>query len=376
MQIGIFETVHFEGAYPVIKLFDNGTNKITIFTYENSFRQFEHLFKDSMTNYSWVVKESSESKLQFILRIYKHSRKTNFDILYLNTISDNHIVYAFMVLLLRKTRTVLTLHDINNHFSFKSGSGFRGWVRYMGKRSLLKIVNEFNVVASTMVEYLKRRLPRHKKVHNVPGSVYEENKRPLIAKEVVNSLRIVIPGTIDNRRRDYNVAFDLLSEIDQKNLPVSMVLLGGVSEYGKLILEKCRQYISKTSNLVFFQTDTVDQPIFDREMDDCHFIWIPSVVKTVLSDGIEEIYGLSISSGTLFDVIKHAKPFIVPRELAIPAQLESSCFKYDSRNEILPFLESFLIHPEQYSRWADNAIYNSGMYTIQNVRENNPSLFS
>src|SRR5688500_480776 len=114
MQIGIFETVHFEGAYPVIKLFDNGTNKITIFSYENSFRQFQHLFKDSMTNYSWVVKESSESRLHFILRVYKHSRKANFDILYFNTISDNHIVYAFMILLLRKTRIILTLHDINN----------------------------------------------------------------------------------------------------------------------------------------------------------------------------------------------------------------------------------------------------------------------
>ena len=376
MQIGIFETIHFEAAYPVIKLFDNGRNKITIFTYECSFRQFQHLFNDSMSNYRWIVKEPSESKLRFIRRIYTHSKETNFDILYLNTISDNHIVYALMILLLRKARVILTLHDINNHFSFKSGSGFRGLVRYVGKRVLLKIVNEFNVIASTMVQYLKDRLPQNKKVHNIPGNIYEEKKRPPAYKEVKNHLRIVIPGTIDSRRRNYDLIFDLLDEINQKNLPVSVVLLGGISEYGKAIFEKCRQYISRTSNLTFFQTDTVDQPIYERELDDSHFIWIPSIVDTILSDGIKETYGLSISSGTLFDAIKHAKPCIVPRQLSIPGELESSCLRYERKEEIMRFLEGFLIRPEKYSTWAENAIQNSEYYTIESIRKNNPSLFS
>ncbi|HKH62020.1 MAG TPA: hypothetical protein VKA49_14360 [Flavitalea sp.] len=376
MQIGIFETIHFEAAYPVIKLFDNGRNKITIFTYECSFRQFQHLFKDGMSNYNWIVKEPSESKLRFIRRMYTHSSKTNFDILYLNTISDNHIVYALMILLLRKARIILTLHDINNHFSFKSGSGFRGLVRYAGKRALLMIVNEFNVIASTMVQYLKDRLPQHKKIHNVPGNVYEENERPAAYREVKNYLRIAIPGTIDNRRRNYDLAFDVLDEINQKDLPISIVLLGGISEYGKVIFEKCRQYISKTSNLTFFQTDTVEQPIYDHELNDSHFIWIPSVVDAILSDGIRETYGLSISSGTLFDAIKHAKPFIVPQQLSIPAELESSCFRYELKEEIVPFLEAFLIRPEKYSALAENAIQNSKYYTIESIRKNNPALFS
>ena len=375
MQIAVFETVHFEGAYPVIKLFNNGKNQITIFTYENSYRQFQYLFKDSISNYTWVVKGSTESKIQFIRRMYNHSNNKKFDIIYLNTISDNHIFYALMILFLKKARVILTLHDINSHFSFRSGSGWRGWVRYIGKRALVKGVSEFNVVASTMVGYLKSRLPAHKKVHNLPGSIYEEDKRAT-SRQILDSIKTVIPGTIDNRRRDYYLAFDLLHEIDQKNLPISIVLLGGISEYGKDIFEKCRQYVSTTSNLTFFQTDTVDQPIFDREMDDCHFIWVPSVVNTVLSDGIQETYGLSKSSGTLFDVIKHAKPFIVPKELCVPTELESSCFKYESKDQIIPFLQSFLASPEKYAALAEKAIENSRFYTIENIRNNNSSLFS
>ena len=43
MHVGIFETDHFEAAYPVIRLFDNGENDITIFVYEKSYRQLQFL---------------------------------------------------------------------------------------------------------------------------------------------------------------------------------------------------------------------------------------------------------------------------------------------------------------------------------------------
>ncbi|MBC7826239.1 MAG: hypothetical protein H7122_00730 [Chitinophagaceae bacterium] len=375
MQIGIFETVHFEGAYPVIKLFDNGHNEITIFTYETSYQQFEHLFKDGMHKYNWIVKQESESKYEFIVRLYKISKKSKLDILYINTISDNHILYAITIALLRKAKIIVTLHDINSHFDFEPGLSIRKWIRYIGKRSLIKAVNDFNVVSSTMVTYLKNKLPSYKKVHCVPGSIFEQSKRPASLNNISGSIHIVIPGTIDQRRRNYELVFDLLDEINQKKIDISIVLLGGINEYGKDILDKCKQYISKTGVLKFFQTDIVDQPVFDNEMDEAHFILIPSVIDTVISDGIRETYGLSISSGTIFDVIKHAKPFIIPEQLAIPDNLESSCFKYSAQKDIIPFLESFLANPEKYSKWKRSALQNSQEYTIENIRKGNAGLF-
>ena len=156
---------------------------------------------------------------------------------------------------------------------------------------------------------------------------------------------------------------------------VTITFLGGISEYGTEILDKCKKYVSGTANLVFFQTDIVDQPIFDREMDEAHFVFIPSVIDTVVSDGIPERYGLSISSGTIFDVIKHAKPMIVPGALAIAEDLESSTFKYESFAEIIPFFESLLGSPGLYETFAQNALTNSRHYTIENIRKLNPGLF-
>lgn len=376
MQIGIFETEHFEGAYPVIKLFDNGQNQLTIFTYESSFRQFQYLFKDSLTNYTWVIKKSTESKYQFIYRIYKITKETRIDILYLNTISNNHIVYALMIAALRKVRIITTLHDINGYFTMKPAFSSRRWIRYLGKRCLIKLVKEFNVVSSTMVDYLRNKLPAYKKVHCIPGSVFEETSRPNTAKTISKPIKIVIPGTVDTRRRNYDFIFDVLDKVNQRNLEVHFILLGGAHQvWGKSVVDKCNQFLLKNSNLQYFESEVVDQPVFDRELDEAHFIFIPSVINTIISDGVREVYGLSISSGNIFDVIKHAKPFLIPVQLAIPRDLETSCFRYSSAEDLVTFLQSFLEHPGRYVGWKEKALQNSRSFTIEKIRNNNPSLF-
>ena len=128
MNIGIFETEHFEGAYPVIKLFDNGINAITIFTYEKPFRQFNFLFKENMNKYEWIVKKESESKNNFIYKIYREVKKRNIELLYLNTISNNFHSYVLMIKMLKRVRIIVTIHSINDYFEFSKAKTFRQMV--------------------------------------------------------------------------------------------------------------------------------------------------------------------------------------------------------------------------------------------------------
>jgi hypothetical protein len=46
MRVGIFETDHYEGAYPVIKLFDIPSNELVIFTNPATYQRFSDLFKE------------------------------------------------------------------------------------------------------------------------------------------------------------------------------------------------------------------------------------------------------------------------------------------------------------------------------------------
>ena len=74
MKVGIFETTHFEGAYPIIKLFDDGKTEITVFSYPQAYHQFKYLFGENLNNYHWIIKEK-ESKIRFIFRIYTETKK-------------------------------------------------------------------------------------------------------------------------------------------------------------------------------------------------------------------------------------------------------------------------------------------------------------
>jgi hypothetical protein len=376
MNIGIFETEHFEGAYPVIKLFDSGSNSITIFTYEKSYRQFNFLFDGNMKRYEWVVKDENESKNKFVYKMYKEIRKRNIELLYLNTVSNNFHSYALLIKMLKRIRIIVTIHNINEYFEFNKAETFRQKIRRSGKKLLIKEVKEFNVVSLTMVENLKRNLPGYKKVHCVPGAIFEKEKIKIADLAAGEKIKIVVAGTIDVRRRNYDQVFEFLDKCNILQLPGTITLLGGYyGEEGKKILEKCKEYSVDHDNLKFYDRDVVDQPEFDRVMNESHFVWIPSVIETILQDNVTEVYGVTISSGNLFDIIKHAKPFIVPVQLQFDDFLDSSSFTYQHTDDIIGYLQKFVIVPSLYDKLKQKALVNAEKYTIENVKARNKDLF-
>ena len=375
MRVGIFETGHFEGAYPVIKLFDNGTNEITIFCYQESFRQFQFLFSREMEKYVWIVRAEDESKRRFIQRMYEEIRSRNLQLVYLNTISDNFIFYYWMVRRLKGVRVVLTIHSINNFFWKLPSLTFRTLIRHIGKKRLIKSLTEFNVVALTLVAYLKSKLPLSATIYTVPGAIYEGRNLAVKADSSQEYLKIVVPGVIDERRRDYSVVQKLAGLIANANLPIRINLLGGVNpDFGKKIIEELKN--SSPGSIITYYTDpVVDQPEFDRQMDEADLVWLPTIIQTYILDKIYEEYGITQSTGTLFDVIKHAKPFLAPRTLRVDPFLEESCLRYDSADDIIEILRALLESPQVRNSLLEKARLASENYTLDAVRNRNRGLF-
>ena len=372
MNIGIFETEHFEGAYPVIKIFDTPQNKLILFTDKKTYQRFRDLLKSQTSRYQWVIQDLRSNRLVFFHRIYSAAKKYKLDILYLNTISNNHLLYGLLVRLLAPMRVVITVHDINCLFQSTFTTGVRESIQHIGKKILLSQVKEFNVVSDTMIPYLRKQNDEIK-IHNIPGAVFEYKIRK---NTIDRSIHLVVPGSIDAKRRDYDKIFTVLGEAEKMELPLEITLLGGAhKEYGAGIISKAKEFKGKYARLFYYNEQVIDQDEFDEKLDSAHFVFIPSVVHTRICDNIPEIYGITKSSGNIFDVIKHAKPFIVPVTLMTPDDLSDSCFTYGSINELTVFLKTLLTSPELYIVWNENAIKNSEKYTIENIRDKNPSLF-
>jgi glycosyltransferase involved in cell wall biosynthesis len=376
MKIAIFETEHFEVTHTLIRLFDQPGNQLTVFVYEKSYHQLQFLFKEDMSKYNWIIKTGNESRYRFMRRLYKTAKKEQYDLLYLNTIADNHILYGALVLLLKKIRIVMTIHDINGFFTYIPSLNIKRLLRYTGKRMLVKYVNEFNVIAASMAVLLKDKLPAGKKVHCLPGGVYNTTAGSATTLAAKSTIQIIVPGTVDYRRRDYGLLFQLLAITNRQSLPVTITLLGGFDEqYGREIHEQCRQYATQHNNLLFYDTAIVDQPEFDRVMTAAHLVWVPSMRDVVINDGVTETYGVSICSGNIFDIIRFAKPFIAPAGLITEQFIDPSCLRYTKVEDIVAHLQHLYNHPDTYHRLHDKAVAASLEYTVDKVRARNKDLF-
>lgn len=375
MKIGIFETEHYEAAYPVIKLFDTPHNELHIFTDRATHKRLCDLLGTSGKHYHWLLLRQGFSRLQFYRKLYRHARKIRPDILYINTISSNHLLFALVIRLLRTSRVIVTVHDINCLFHSAPSWNIRKMVHHIGKRLLIRWVQEFNVISDTMVSYLAQQTNGSKVIHNIPGAVFEGSEQPVVDQP--GYFHLVVPGSIDSKRRDYGQVFALLQEAERKQLPIHLTILGGYTDRaGKNIVAQARDFPSYYTHIRFYDTDIVDQDEFDRQLRQAHFVFSPSVINTVICPGIPEIYGRTKSSGNIFDIIKHAKPFIIPQELTIPANLSTSAITYNHVSDIIHFLGSLQQFPARYQELSQQALHNSRAYTIDKVRAANPTLFA
>ncbi len=365
MKITIFETEHFEGAFPVIKLFDTPGNEVSIITNPDTYRRFADLFGAEMSRFQWIIIKE-KGKLAFFYSLYKNIRRLDPDLLYLNTISNNHLLYAWVLKFAKPTQSLLTVHDINCLFESRPGNSFRSRIIHHGKKKLTGRVDRFNVVADTLVDYLSTKTD--KPISVIPGAVYEP-RGVTTAFPAEGVWKIVVPGSIDRKRRDYDQVFALADLLNSRNIKAEIVLLGGHhDDYGKEIIQRAAKFKKGSCRMKYYEESIVDQDEFDQQMDDCHFVFIPSVVHTTICGEISEVYGITKSSGNIFDVIKHAKPFIVPATLTISESLASSSIKYESLEEIVVLLEECAKHPENFKRICNEAEGNSQEFTVGKVR--------
>ena len=373
-RVAIIENYHFEVTYTLLMLFDHINADITIFLFPEAFKQLQLMLGENINRYKWIVKRQDEKNRDFVHRIFSNIGSDDFDMFYCSTIDDNHILYVYYLKRLSGEK-ILTIHNINNYFSFKLGFGIRRIVRYIGKKRLLRTVNLFTVLSENQANYLSQKLKSKKRINVVSGGAFDIKqyvKHEYCREDCI--IKIVVPGSIDNRRRNYSMVFKLLDEADKKKLPIHVTLLGGFkNSFSDEILQECIKWNEKHSNLTIYNQDEVEQSEFDKVMSDSHFVWMPLNQTSVLLDGIQEMYGVSTCSGNIGDVIRYAKPFFAPASLNIDKALGNGVVRYNSINEIIDFLHN--LTTEAYNSLQEKSFTASQYYTIERIVERNKDLF-
>lgn len=161
--------------------------------------------------------------------------------------------------------------------------------------------------------------------------------------------RIVIPGAVSQKRRDYKMVLSVLSKI---NFPLDIIFLGKAEGEE---LDWIKKFNNEFVNLIYF-TEKLNQNDFDFWMKSADVLWCPIQKETEFFSQTEH-YGLTKITGNIGDAIKFGKvvlatevfgyhPFVIIQNQDIIPQIEKvkknhfDFKKYYSKESIKIKLES------------------------------------
>jgi hypothetical protein len=164
-------------------------------------------------------------------------------------------------------------------------------------------------------------------------------------------LHIVIPGSVDQRRKDYAALLPALQIIVQKTKkPFRLTLLG------KAGVEAQRRWINPLKQLSA-QCPHFSLQWFDRRIDQIHFEQIMSSAHILLAPVqsyyffkiYKEWYGKTKMSGINNDIIRFLKPCLLPDEYLIADALKPLTIGYSNKNNLADRLSEWIENPDGLS---------------------------
>lgn len=364
MHLVIYDTEHFETTYALVRILDTPKHSITLFVTPVMAHVLKGLFKEDMHKYKWVIKKPNE--VSFIYRLYQYCSTVKAGYLYLNTVAHHHILFGVLCILLPKTKTILTVHDVNSLFNPTLRFSAKPILRYIGKKVLAGAASEYAVLLENCKRYLQAGLGISKKITVLPGSVYEGNPDKAVRQLLV--FTVVIPGSIDNKRRNYELILCLMEQLKQASLYFQIVILGSArTKWAKSFQKKIKQASTENSTVRIYESYFVDQVEYDEQLSRCQLVLLPLVTETT-NDAVTETYGQTKASGGFFDAVRHAKPVLLPAQIPVSPELEEQCVPYHSLHHLVALLLLYADNEKEYFRLAERAQRNSLNFTPESIR--------
>jgi len=312
-------------------------------------------------NFSWKTKDGTRNAIE-IFDLIKLLNKTRPDYVFINTLQNDWFKYAVIALSIYKSiKIVLTIHNINSYFERPVIFSIKNYYKLFLKILVFKRANIYNVYGEKLKQYLKTKVKK-KEILTIPFQLCDLDEH-VLKKQSDNSFKIVVPGTVNMRRRDYTMIENLLEYDDISTSNIEIILLGRPrEEAGKNFVERN----SENKKLKVYM-EFVTSEEFHYQMSNADIILAP-LIENIRFDGVTEYYGLSKEGGASFLAIKYQLPLIIPKYIEPMTEIESSTIQYEDVLDLREIL-CCLIRQESYSSYYCEAITNSKKFELSVVRK-------
>ncbi len=334
MKLIIYETTHFEILPAMLDLALTECTGLAVFLDQIS---FQNLPSDEDPAIRWpgvqfICRKEGVSHRNFIGSLFDFAHQNGYTHLHLSTLSGNYLYFAWKIMRAPYLEVSLTVHELNLYrsLSFKNLLGFTESVAkiYFHRR----IRHHRGLIPAVQAE-LEKYFPKARNIF-IPPRFYEKN----ITKREISPLIIIIPGTVEAKRRDYGFVFhfasEYLSKINIAN-PVELVFLGKAGNAFNQNLRELKTDFTNPGFRLRYYENHISSEEYARQMQNAKIIWNPIRIKTVGSRNQEEYYGITKSPGFTADLIRFPAPALVPDGFEIPFYFQHCMIPYENEEDLL-----------------------------------------
>jgi len=380
MRIGIVEIMpvgHLTLVDSIARIYLSAPeNEVFIFVKKHAEKNFTGLKAEMQNRLTVIVKEDNISVNKFIFLIDSFP----LDLLYITTLEKNFSnIYYFKF----KQPLRIVIHNIDFWFDIKLKKQFYmfrfdiSWKNciyrfktyliypFWRNRLVKKILSNNGkfVVLNNNIRAELARYINNDSIVVIPFSVY---KTDIIDSSHNNKkIRICIPGSVDNTRRDYNSVLTIFEEeiATFKNL-YELDLLGilKLTPDGILIKNRIDKLINRGMK-VYYYSDYIPLDVYDNYLSKSNLIM--GNLNVILNKFSS--YGRTKESGIVYAMIRSAKPGIVPSQYPIMDEMKSSALTYNSYDELKSILMKIAEKREILEELDEKAKLNSLSFLPSNL---------
>lgn len=373
IEIGLLEIRrHISDLYAFCRYFKTKNTKLTLFTTKTLLSQLMMYF-DVRKNCEVVLKKENENVFSFLKRV-ENICNEKIDLLFVTTI---HEVFSDLICYINfnpKSKMILNVHHANAWLKPKLVFKIKHPIKSIDTNLSSALINKFifpkfdaiSVTYRPMRNYILNTTNYNKEIFVLPTTFYEsEIYKKISYKQKENiKLRIVMPGLVQEHRKDYSVVLPVFKNLfKQYNDQLALDVPGmPVGRYGKRIYKTLKQLKNWGYNVSIFK-DVVPDDLFDEILLKSDIILAPIRIDSRGDSEIEEKYGLTVNSGNVYDAIRFAKPIIVPSEFNMIEELKSSTLTYNNSKELEEIIAELISSPEKIVKLKKEALISAKKFS-------------
>jgi|GEM_PF-4058574 len=365
-HVFVYEVVHLDWIIPLAHFMDAAEYKVTFYTSESFESDLRESLQDLYHRFTWIYDKPETGNRAFYQKFNHAISGSAYDIILLNSVDSKHLLLYTILAGKKRSKIVFNVHDVNNFFQAKFGINLRKNIRTIGKKLLHTLIDAFIVNADEMRQYISETNLTTKPVFWLPPVICT----PRIQTRRQEPFTIVVPGSIDWKRRDYDALLLLLNSLsDALANRIKLIIAGRpVGDYGRMIISQCSQLQAKGFAIEYFDEE-IPEVKFQSIISQSDVILSPLQRETAIHDNISEKYGMTKGSGNVYDAIRHAKPLILPDHVQVYGAISSSCIKYNGIEHLKEIIQLMLENQDYYNEYQSEAYKNALLFQEKEMKQ-------